>query len=117
MDEHPVALAMTDHARPWMIWIDQHLTPRATHLTQGIWYQIMGGICLFIATIIVIPLPLTNMVPAISIAILTLGMMCRDGLVAAVGAGIGLLWCLMWLVLAAAIGVTGLVAIYTFLFN
>ena len=110
-------VAMVTRARPWLVWLETYLKPRMSVVTDGIWYNIMGGVALFITCIIVIPLPLTNVVPALSIAAISLGMLCRDGLATFAGALVGLLWCFAWLVLAAVIGWAGMASIYALVFN
>lgn len=106
-------VTMIEKSKGWFIWLGHYIKPRFLPITGPIGYRVMGLICLFIAGIIIIPLPLTNVVPAISIAIIALGMACRDGLAALVGATIGLLWCLAWIILVAFIGLAGMKEIYS----
>jgi hypothetical protein len=108
---------MIEQAKPWFIWAEKYVHPRMGHIIDGPGYRVMGAICLFITCIIIIPLPLTNVVPAISICIIALGMLCHDGFISLIGAILGLLWCFAWIVLASVIGWAGMMAIFTLLFN
>lgn len=108
---------LIEKSAPWFTWLERFMDPRLTFITSPAGYRLMGFIALFITCIIVIPLPLTNVVPSLAIALIALGMACRDGLVALIGAAIGLLWCLMWIALAAFLGWAGMKGIYALIFS
>ena len=110
-------LAILARARPWFERIDHIVFPRLSRLTHEPFYRLMGGIAFFITCIIVIPLPLTNVVPALSIATIALAMMCHDGLVMMIGALVGLLWCFAWIALAVVLGWTGMQGIFSIIFG
>lgn len=110
-------IALITRARPWFARIDHYVFPRMIHIIHGPGYRIMGFISFFITCIIVIPLPLTNVVPALAIATIALAMLCHDGLVMLIGATIGLLWCFAWITLAIVIGWAGMHGIYGFIFQ
>lgn len=110
-------VAMLDYTGPWFLWLEKFIRPRLSFLCHGVWYQVMGAVALFITCIIVIPLPLTNVIPALSIAMISLGMLCHDGLATLTGVLVGLLWCLAWIILVAIIGWTGMHEIYTLIVN
>lgn len=102
---------------PWFIWLERFMDVRFTFITTPFAYRFMGAVALFITCIIVIPLPLTNVVPSLSIAFIALGLACRDGLVVLIGTASGLLWCLAWIVLATLIGWAGMKGIYALIFS
>ncbi len=110
-------IGIAARARPWLLWLDRFMTPRLSFVSSPLGYQVIGGVALFITAIIVIPLPLTNVVPSLSIALIALGLLCRDGIATLIGAVLGLLWCFAWIALALAIGIAGMKGIYTLLFS
>lgn len=110
-------IALITRARPWFARIDHYVFPRLTRLIHGPGYRIMGAVSFFITCIIVIPLPLTNVVPALAIATIALAMLCHDGLVMLIGAFVGLLWCFAWIALAVIIGWAGMQGIYGLVFG
>lgn len=108
-------VVLLEKSEPWFDRLDDYIKPRLSWLCHGIWYNVMGALAFFITCIIVIPLPLTNVVPALSIALIALGMLCHDGLTTLIGAAMGLLWCLAWIALALFLGWAGMHGIYTYL--
>ena len=110
-------VTMVTKITPWFTWLSSYLKPRMQGISDGIWYRIMGFVALFITCIIVIPLPLTNVVPSLSIAMIALGMLCRDGIATLIGTLAGLLWCAAWIILASVIGWAGMKGIYSLLFT
>jgi hypothetical protein len=110
-------VAMIDRAEPWFDRLDNLLRPRLTPLTAPRMTPVIGAVAFFITCIIVIPLPLTNVVPALSIALIALGAQCRDGVAVLVGITAGLLWCLAWIALALALGWAGMKGIYALVFH
>ena len=76
------------------------LRPRAVALSQPPMEYLVGLVCLLLAVVLVLPVPLGNMLPALAISLLALGILERDGL-----------WILAGLVAAAvsAVVVSGVV--------
>jgi len=66
--------------------------PRLPFMTQGLLSHCVGGAGLIMALAICIPLPLTNTIPSIGIAMMAIGVLSRDGLIVLCGALIGLTW-------------------------
>jgi hypothetical protein len=108
-------VTLLEKSGPWFEWLEHYIHHRHAYVTHGVGYRLMGVICLFITCIILIPLPLTNVVPALSIALMSLGMLCHDGYATLAGAFVGLVWCFAWLALAFAIGWAGMTGIYTYI--
>ncbi len=73
--------------------------PRLIFLTHGISTSIIGLMGFFMALSVLVPLPLTNTVPSLGIALMALGILMRDGIAVIVGAMIGLGWVLMLIIL------------------
>jgi hypothetical protein len=101
----------------WFNKLDNWLKPRLEWSASPTGYRIAGAVAFFITCIIVIPLPLTNVVPSLTIAVMALAILCRDGLAALLAMTSGILWCLAWLVLVAFIGWAGMKGIYALLFS
>lgn len=102
---------------PWLHRLASHLQPRWVEVCHGAGYRVMGAIAFFITCIILIPLPLTNVVPALSISLMALAMLCHDGVAALIGAAMGLIWCFGWLALVFYLGWEGMSHIYVFLWG
>lgn len=75
-----------NRALPWIERIEKLCAPRFDSVLQprGVWA--LALVATFLSVIILVPGPLTNFVPAVSIAVMALGILMRDGLVAMLGA-------------------------------
>jgi hypothetical protein len=85
---------------PWLHRAERLLRPRAVRLAQPPMEQLVGLVCLLLAIVLILPVPLGNVLPAMAISVLALGILERDGL-----------WVLAGLVVAAlaALIVSGVV--------
>lgn len=72
--------ALVRRLRPWLERAERALRPRATLLALPPMEYLVGGICLLLAVVLVLPVPLGNMLPALAISLLALGILERDGL-------------------------------------
>lgn len=70
---------------PWLVRAERLLRPRAVRLVLPPMEYLVGLVCLLMAIVLVLPVPLGNMLPALSISLLALGIMERDGLWVAAG--------------------------------
>jgi hypothetical protein len=75
---------------PWLQRAERMLQPRWTWLALPPMEYAIGAVCLALAMVLVLPIPLGNMLPALAISLLALGILEQDGL-----------WALAGLVLAA----------------
>lgn len=83
---------MGRQAKRWFGWIEAVARPRLLFLSGPAGERVVGGVfCLFCASILV-PLPLTNSTPGIAVAIASLGLITRDGLLILAGLVLGLVW-------------------------
>ncbi len=83
---------MGRQAKRWFGWIEAIARPRLLLLSNRIGERLVGGVfCLFCASILV-PLPLTNSTPGIAVAIASLGLITRDGLLILAGLVLGVVW-------------------------
>ncbi len=95
-------------ALPYLEKIEYLLKPRLAFITGGIFSNLIGLIGLILTIFITIPLPLTNTVPAMGIALMALGVIMRDGLAVIAGAAVGLAWVAMLVFVTLFIGMEGL---------
>ena len=83
--------ALMRRVGPWLVRAERLLRPRATALAVPPMEYLIGLVCLLLAVVLVLPIPLGNMLPALAIVLLALGILERDGL-----------WVLAGLLMAAA---------------
>lgn len=80
------SMARTDFAAlmrrvgPWLARAERLLRPRASALAVPPMEYLIGLVCLLLALLLVLPIPLGNMLPALAISLLALGILERDGL-------------------------------------
>lgn len=86
---------------PWFKRIEKICKPRFALFTSGMASHIVGILGLIMALAICIPLPLTNTVPSLGIALMSIGLIMRDGLAVFAGALIGTLWVCMISIITA----------------
>jgi hypothetical protein len=65
---------------PWLARAEKLLKPRLSSLTVPPMEYFIGLLCLFLAILLVLPIPLGNMLPALAISLIALGVLERDGL-------------------------------------
>ncbi len=88
--------------RRWFGWVEALARPRLLWLSGPKAERLLGLLlCAFCASILV-PLPGTNTVPGIGVALVAFGLMARDGLVIVLGGLIGT----VWIGLLATVGAT-----------
>ena len=64
---------------PWLERAEKLLRPRCRVLALPPAEYLVGLICLLLAVVLVLPIPLGNMLPALAISLLALGLLERDG--------------------------------------
>ena len=84
-------------------------------ITQGVFSNIIGAMGFIMALAVSIPLPLTNTVPAFGIALMSVGVLMRDGLAVIAGALIGLAWVTLLTVFMIYFGTEGIDMIKEFI--
>ncbi len=95
-------------AIPWMRRLEILLRPRLGGITHGPFSNVIGVLGLIMALTVCIPVPLTNTVPSLGIALMAVGVIMRDGLAVLAGALIGTLWVLMLTYVALFLGAEGI---------
>lgn len=71
--------AFVNRAVPWLARAEGMLRPRLKVLAHPPAEYVIGLMCLVLAIVLVLPIPLGNILPALAICILALGILERDG--------------------------------------
>lgn len=100
-------------AEPLLKTLEVFMAPRLGWVTRGLFSNLIGACGVVMALSILVPLPLTNTVPAMGIALMALGVLMRDGLAVIAGMLVGLLWVSLLLLVVTVLGVEGVEAIKT----
>tara|TARA_B100001093_G_scaffold169020_1_gene161749 strand:+ start:201 stop:818 length:618 start_codon:yes stop_codon:yes gene_type:complete len=89
---------------PWFDRLETIVKPRLQFITSGIFSYLIGILGLIMALAVCIPLPLTNTVPSLGIALMSIGVISRDGFAVILGAVIGMAWVSMLCIAFAFLG-------------
>jgi hypothetical protein len=79
--------ALVRRIGPWLARAERLLKPRVEQLALPPMEYLVGAVCLLLAVVLVLPVPLGNMLPALAISVLALGILERDGLWILAGLG------------------------------
>lgn len=71
--------ALVRRIAPWLIRAEKYLRPRAQGLAAPPMEYVIGFVCFVLAVILVLPIPLGNIPPALAISLMALGVVERDG--------------------------------------
>lgn len=71
--------AVTERAVPWLFRAERLLRPRLMQFASPPAEYVVGAICLFLSIVLLLPIPLGNMLPALAICLFSLGILGRDG--------------------------------------
>jgi hypothetical protein len=72
--------AMIGRIHPWLLRAERMLRPRGSAWALPPMEYVVGMVCLLLAIVVLLPIPLGNMLPALAISMLALGVLERDGL-------------------------------------
>ncbi|RWX76133.1 exopolysaccharide biosynthesis protein [Neorhizobium lilium] len=72
--------ALLTKAEPWLAKAERFLKPRLSVLTSYAAERLLGTLWLILAIVLVLPIPLGNMPPAVSLCIMALGLLAADGI-------------------------------------
>ncbi|PCJ97481.1 MAG: hypothetical protein COA45_09425 [Zetaproteobacteria bacterium] len=100
--------AMIQTILPWTARIEKLIKPRLEFVTLGLFSHLIGVFGLIMALTICVPLPLTNTVPSLGIALMAVGVITRDGLAVLAGAMIGMLWVVALSMIVIFLGAEGI---------
>ena len=70
---------MISRATPLLARAEKLLKPRLSLFVKDGAQNIIGAVCLLLAVVLMLPIPLGNMLPAIAISLISLGVLERDG--------------------------------------
>jgi hypothetical protein len=70
---------------PWLERIERASRPRLSFLFGSVGDRLIGLVCTTLALVLILPIPLGNMLPAASVAVLSLALALRDGALAIAG--------------------------------
>lgn len=70
---------------PWLARLEKLMKPRLDWLVKGRVEQLLGGVCAFMAFLLILPIPLGNLLPGVSILLISLGLIERDGVLVLLG--------------------------------
>ena len=82
-------LTMIERGLPYIQRLERVCRPRLTALANRRVERIHGAVITILAAAILIPLPLTNFIPAIGIGIIALGLLEEDGVTILLGISVG----------------------------
>ena len=80
--------ALIRRIAPWLQRAERLLRPRLSRLALPPMEYMIGLVCLLLAVVLVLPIPLGNVGPALAISLLALGVLERDGLWILAGVGV-----------------------------
>jgi hypothetical protein len=83
--------AVVAKAAPWIARAERLLRPRLSGLSRPPFENVLGVVCVLLTILVFLPIPLSNMLPAFTVCVISLGILERDGA-----------WILAGLVLAVA---------------
>ncbi|EEW25305.1 Exopolysaccharide synthesis ExoD [Rhodobacter ferrooxidans] len=93
---------LVSRAAPWLARAERLLRPRLTYLVWPIMQRGIGALCLVLALALALPIPFGNVLPALAICMLALGLLERDGL---------------WVLLGSVLGVVSLVIVVSVVYG
>ncbi|MDQ1902766.1 exopolysaccharide biosynthesis protein [Paracoccus sp. WLY502] len=70
---------LVTRAVPHLNRVERLLRPRLASLSSPVAMKVLGGVCLILSAVLILPIPLGNLLPAAAIAIIALGALERDG--------------------------------------
>lgn len=83
--------AILDRALPLLARIERVLGPRISWLTSWSGERFLGFFCLILATVLSLPIPFGNLLPAFAIMLLALALIEKDGLAYLTGLIVGII--------------------------
>lgn len=81
---------LVERITPWLTRAERLLRPRWSWLVGEKAERVLGALCLVLAVVLTLPIPLGNMLPAFALCLIALGILERDGVWVMIGATIGL---------------------------
>ena len=76
-------------ATEWLCKLERLTKPRWLGVTGLVSERWLGAFCLLLALVLVLPIPLGNLPPAVAVALVALGLIEKDGIFVALGLVVG----------------------------
>lgn len=73
---------------PWLQKLEALSRPRMVVLFNSVGERLIGLICTVLAIVLILPIPLGNILPALAVSVLSFSLIQRDGVIALVGYGL-----------------------------
>ena len=70
---------LIQRAAPWLAKLERGLKPRWSWLTSPRAERWLGGVCLLLALLLILPIPFGNFFPGFAVVLLALGLIEKDG--------------------------------------
>ncbi len=70
---------------PWLERVEAVSSPRLSLLFGRTGERVIGFVCTILALVLVLPIPLGNILPALAVSVLSFSLIQRDGLIALIG--------------------------------
>jgi hypothetical protein len=95
-------------ARPWITRAERMLRPRLSGLAHPPFENVIGIVCFVLTILVFLPIPLSNMLPAFAVCVLSLGILERDGAWILAGlalavAGVAIVWGVVYALVKTAL--------------
>jgi hypothetical protein len=74
---------------PWLRKLERLMKPRWLGITGPAGERWLGAFCLLLAVVLVLPIPLGNLPPAVAVTLVALGLIEKDGIFVALGLVVG----------------------------
>jgi hypothetical protein len=83
----PAAKLRAGFARvvPWLRRVEAVSRPRLPAMFGPVGQRVIGGVCTVLAVVLILPIPLGNMLPALAVSVLSFSLIQRDGVIAILG--------------------------------
>lgn len=99
---------LVEKSAPLLQKTERVLKPRWPALTSIAGERSVGAFCLLMALVLALPIPFGNLLPAIAVVLIALGLIEKDGLVVTLGfvvgaLGLAVVWGLIWAMIEAGL--------------
>lgn len=95
---------IAEKSLPWLRRVERYVRPRPSVMTTRLGERLLGAYCVGLATLVIIPLPLTNGPPSLACLIMAIGMMEEDTVTMVAGAIFGIFATLLCVSIIGSVG-------------
>lgn len=78
-------LKLIEKTMPWLARVERLLKPRWSLLVKGNVERVLAAVCALMAFLLILPIPFGNLFPGLSLLLISLGLIERDGVCVASG--------------------------------